>query len=592
MSNPIRRFLGMEERGPEMNHSGAASVSFIDLTLRDGQQSLLATRMSGDQVMRLMPLIIGTGVKTLEVWGGATLDAAMRYLDEDPFERLARMSELAVSSGCTLRALSRGRNLFGYDPYPEDIIIDFNREAVNAGIGIMRIFDALNHIPNFTEALEGTREGGGLFDGAICYTTGEPYDVGHFVGKALEVQSLGADMISDKDMAGLKEPCVAWEYYTRLKQELEVPIVSHTHCTPGFGHMSAVIALLAGVDMIDTCFLPLAGGASHPSVEVLSLFTELLGMETGLDLSPAKLDPLHQAMNAVVQSVRESFSIEVHHPVWPGRDTLMPMAGDVLDLLSRGRTGEALKTMHSIEEVCGFPPPNDRVRQAQIPGGMYSNFTTQLAKDGRSECLGDALDAVQEIRMKAGWCPLVTPTSQIVGVKAYLQALGKEDVNPVQYENLIAGYYGRTPFPVDPDYREEICGFREERSYDPSGFSREIPLLDGTDLPLASTPHEKLLYYLFPDSSGRAFLEKRRSTEWERISEVRKRKDRLRKEREERELREKAVLNAYAGQMDKLSEELSDALEDGVEGYFDMDALEEIADLTDGSDEDDGEEGS
>ncbi len=571
----------MELRGPAMTPSGAGSVEFVDVTLRDGQQSLLATRMSGDQVMRLLPMIISTGIRTLEVWGGATLDSAMRYLDEDPFERLSRMNELAAGSGCRLRALSRGRNLFGYDPYPKDIIIDFNREAVKAGIGIMRIFDALNYIPNFSEALEGTRAAGGLFDGAICYTTGEPYDVEHFIGKALELQALGADMISDKDMAGLKEPGIAWDYYKRLKDSIDVPIVSHTHCTPGYGHMSAVIALLAGIDMIDTCFLPLAGGASHPSVEVLSLFAELLGMKTGLDLSPEGLQPLHDSIRDVIREIGEEFSIEVHDTVWPGRDVLLPMASEVLQLLSQGRTGRALEVMHAIEEACGFPPPNDQVRKAQIPGGMYSNFTTQLAKDGKSENLGAALDAVQDIRKKAGWCPLVTPTSQIVGVKAYLEALGKTDVNPLQYENLIAGFYGKTPFPVDPDYREEICGFREERSYDPSDFNRKIPMLDGTDLPLASTPHEKLLYYLFPDSSGRAYLERRRAADWERIRKVRKLERLERKARKAKKLQQESVLHSCAGEMDRLSEELSYALENACEWLYEPAPLEEMTDLAD-----------
>ncbi|MCK4806859.1 MAG: carboxylase [Candidatus Aegiribacteria sp.] len=567
-----------------MTPCSSGRIEFIDLTLRDGQQSLLATRMSGAQVLRLMPLILDTGMKTMEVWGGATLDSAMRYLDEDPFERLERMTETAGSYECRLRALSRGQNLFGYDPYPDDIVKDFNREAVQSGVEIMRIFDALNYIPNFRAALEGTREAGGAFDAAICYTTGDPYDIDHFVGKALELQELGADMITDKDMAGLKEPSVAWQYYTALKEKLDVPVVSHTHCTPGFGHISAVIAMLAGVEMIDTCFLPLAGGASHPSVELLSVFTDLLGIETGLDLSKGRIEPLHTELRQVIGEVEQEFSVSTHETTWPGRDTLAPMAEEVLRCLSEGRTEDAIGIAHGMEDMCGFPPPNEEVRKAQIPGGMYSNFTTQLEKDGKSDCLSAALDAVQSVRKKAGWCPLVTPTSQIVGVKAYLVALGK-NVNPVQYENLVAGYYGETPFPVDKDYREEICGFRDERRYDSSDFSREIPLLEGTDLPLAETPHEKLLYYLFPDSSGRAFLEKRRRKEW--AVTVRKRENL--QEDKEKKLKDQAIINRYADEMDLLSEELSDALEEAG-SEFDKDSLEEIADLAKHADEEDEEE--
>ena len=567
----IKRMLGIEGRGPEMTPHGSGRLEFIDVTLRDGQQSLLATRMSGEQILRIMPLILDTGIKTMEVWGGATLDSAMRFLDEDPFERLGRMAEKAAPYGCRLRTLSRGQNLFGYDPYPDDIVKDFNREAVRSGTGIMRIFDALNYIPNFKAALEGTREAGGLFDGAICYTTGDPYDIDHFVGKALELQELGADMISDKDMAGLKEPSVAWQYYTALKQKLNVPVVSHTHCTPGFGHISAVIAMLAGVEKIDVCFLPLAGGASHPSVELLSIFAELLGLETGLDLSPDRIVPLHTELREVINEVEQGFSLSTHKSTMPRRDTLAPMAEEVLLYLSEGRTEDAVGIVHEMEDLCGFPPPNEEVWKAQIPGGMFSNFTSQLAKDGKSDSLSAALRAVQSVRKKAGWCPLVTPTSQIVGVKAYLMALGK-NVNPVQYENLIAGYYGETPFPIDEDYREKICGFRDERRYDSSDFSREIPVLEGTDLPLAQTPLEKLLYYLFPDSSGRAFLEKRRRKEWALTARE--------NEESRKKVKEEAILIRYADKMDLLSEELSDALEEAG-SEFDKDNLDEIADLAD-----------
>ena len=434
----IKNILGIYELGPEMTSKGTGRIQFLDLTLRDGQQSLLATRMSTEQVMRLMPLILDTGIKTMEVWGGATLDSAMRYLDEDPFERLQKMADVAAPYSCRLRALSRGQNLFGYDPYPDDIVKDFNRAAVESGVGIMRIFDALNYIPNLKVALEGTLEAGGLFDGAVCYTTGDPNDIDHFVKKALELQNLGADMISDKDMAGLKEPIITWKYYSMLKEKLDVPLVSHTHCTPGFGHISAVIGMLAGVDMIDTCFLPLAGGASHPSVEILSIFAEQLGIETDLDLSPGKLEPLHGELRNVIAEVENEFSVSTHETTWPGRDALAPLAEKVLLCLSEGRTIDATHIVHEMEALCNFPPPNEEVREAQIPGGMYSNFTAQLAKDGKSDSLSAALDTVQSVRKKAGWCPLVTPTSQIIGVKAYLETLGK-DVNPVQFENLIAG---------------------------------------------------------------------------------------------------------------------------------------------------------
>lgn len=558
-----------------MTSSGARSVKFIDLSLRDGQQSLLATRMSTEQVMDLMGPVLDTGVTMLEVWGGAVLDSAMRFLDENPFERLTLMSEKARPYGAGLRTLSRGQNLFGYDPYPDDIVKDFNREAVKAGTTVMRIFDALNHTPNFRAALKGVREAGGTFDAAVCYTTGAPYDTGHFIRKALELQKMGADMVSDKDMAGLKSPVDAWDYYRGLKSALSVPVVSHTHCTPGYGHISAVIAMLCGVDMIDTAFLPLAGGSSHPSAELLSVFAEVLGIQTGLDLSDKTLEPLHRRMRAVVEETGKRFDLKVHRSVWPGREALLPLAAAAVSHLERGRIAEALASIHSMEALCGFPPPNLKVLEAQIPGGMYSNFVNQLARDGKSEYLGRALEAVQEVRRKAGWCPLVTPTSQIVGVKAYFTAMGK-DVNPVQFVNLIAGYYGRTPFPISPDYRQEICGFREEREYDPSSFSREIPLASGTGLPLAETPQEKLLYYLFPDSSGKAFLEKRRQAAWRETETERLEQDARKLASDREQLRKNALVNRFEADMNQLSERLSSTVSGSCD-ELDPDNLDEIA---------------
>jgi len=546
--------------GPKMTLGSRGPVELVDLSLRDGQQSLLATRMSTEQILEAMPLILETGVKTMEVWGGATLDSAMRFLFENPFDRLQKMSQLARPYGCALRTLSRGQNLFGYDPYPDDIVSDFNRAAVEAGTTVMRIFDALNYIPNYKAALDGVRKAGGTFEGAVCYSTGRPYSTEYFIRKSLELETLGADFIADKDMAGLKDPVEAWSLYTGLKARIKVPVVSHTHCTPGYGHICALIAMLAGVDKIDVCFLPFAGGSSHPSLEILALFADILGVETGLDLEAGRLDRVHEALRKTIDECEAKFSLpRVHRSVWPGRDRLAPMAEKTLDFLAAGRIDHALDKVHEMEAACGFPPPNDAVRKSQIPGGMYSNFKNQLAKDGKSECMERALEAVREVREKAGWVPLVTPTSQIVGVKAYFVALGKE-ADPVQYINLIAGLYGETPFPIDPDYRERVCGHREERRYDSSGFDRRIPKLPGTEIEIAETERERLLYYLFPDSSGKAYLEKlKKQTYADRIAAE---EAALLKAQEEkaRRLHDEAVMNRFADSMSDLSEHLSEAM--------------------------------
>lgn len=556
----FKKLFGQHQKNPRITLQNRGAVEFVDLSLRDGQQSLLATRMSTDQVLDVMPHILDTGVKTMEVWGGATLDSAMRFLSENPFDRLHRMSELARPYGCALRTLSRGQNLFGYDPYPDDIVSDFNRAAVEAGTTVMRIFDALNYIPNYMAALDGVRKAGGIFEGAVCYSTGKPYSTEYFVSKALELEAAGADLIADKDMAGLKDPVAAWDLYTALKARLKVPVVSHTHCTPGYGHICALVAMLAGVDKIDTCFLPFAGGSSHPSVEIMALFAEILGLDPGLDLSPAKLEPVHEKLRKTVEECEAKFSLpKVHRSKWPGRDALAPLAESTLDSLAAGRVDSALESVHRMEEMCGFPPPNDAVRKSQIPGGMYSNFKNQLAKDGKSEYMDRALEAVREVREMAGWVPLVTPTSQIVGVKAYFVALGKE-ADPIQYINLIAGRYGETPFPIDPEYRLRVCGHREERRYDASGFDRIIPVLPGTDFPIAESEQERLLYYLFPDSSGKAYLEKlTRERYGDRIAEEEERRERARLEKMQK-MRDEAVLNRFSDSMGALSENLSEAM--------------------------------
>jgi pyruvate carboxylase subunit B len=556
----FKRLFGQAQAGPRMTMASRGPVELVDLSLRDGQQSLLATRMSTPQVLEAMPLILDCGVRTMEVWGGATLDSAMRFINENPFDRLMQMSDMAKPYGCHLRTLSRGQNLFGYDPYPDDIVSEFNCEAVRAGTTVMRIFDALNYIPNYMAAMKGVREAGGIFEGAVCYSTGRPYSTPYFVNKALELEAAGADMIADKDMAGLKDPVSAWEYYTALKEKCRVPVVSHTHCTPGYGHICAVIALLAGIDKIDVCFLPFAGGSSHPSLEVMALFAEILGIETGLDLEPGRLALVHENLRKVVDECEKKFSLPaVHRSLWPGRDVLAPLAEKTLDHLSSGRIEQALETIHKLEAACGFPPPNDAVRRSQIPGGMYSNFKNQLAKDGKSEYMDRALEAVRDVREKAGWVPLVTPTSQIVGVKAYFVALGKE-ANPIQYVNLIAGYYGRTPFPIEDDYREKVCGFREERAYDSSGFDRAIPVLPGTAFPIAETKQEKLLYYLFPDSSGKAYLEGlKKAQHGPAIAEEEARRERVKQDKIKK-MHDEAVLNRFGGSMGDLSEHLSEAM--------------------------------
>ena len=278
-----------------------------DLTLRDGQQSLFATRMTQEQVDRVLPFYKDARFYAMEVWGGAVPDSIMRYLQENPWSRLEKIKQ-AVGEVSKLTALSRGRNLFGYNPYPDEVIEGFNRNAVRSGIGIMRIFDALNDVNNMRSTIRYVKENGGIADCAISFTVDPkfstrqkvrswmslkalPHDIfttEYFMEKAKQLEALGADMISIKDMAGLIPPLQAAELISRMKAELRVPIDFHTHCTPGYGLASVLMAIVNGVDIVDTSIWHFAGGPGAPAFELVQIFCDKLGIDTGVNLEAVK----------------------------------------------------------------------------------------------------------------------------------------------------------------------------------------------------------------------------------------------------------------------------------------------------------------
>jgi oxaloacetate decarboxylase alpha subunit/pyruvate carboxylase subunit B len=273
-----------------------------DVTLRDGQQSLFATRMTQAQVDQVLPLYKDAGFYALEVWGGAVPDSVMRYLNEDPWERLSKI-HAATGGASHLTALSRGRNLFGYSPYPDEVIEGFNRLAVQSGISIMRIFDALNDVSNMVSTIKYVKQNGGIADCAICYTvdphfaamekvkaffTGRTlprniFTVDYYIQLAVILEQMGADMISVKDMAGLIPPSLSGELVRGLKRSLAVPVDFHTHCTPGYGLASTLMAILNGADIVDTALLNFSGGTAAPAYELIQIFADKLGIETGVN---------------------------------------------------------------------------------------------------------------------------------------------------------------------------------------------------------------------------------------------------------------------------------------------------------------------
>ncbi len=523
-----------------------------DLTLRDGQQSLFATRLKQEEIDKLLPLYQNAGFYIMEVWGGAVPDSVMRYLDESPWERL-RIASKAMKGKSLLSALSRGRNLFGYVPYPDSVLEGFYKEAIANGLNVMRIFDALNDIDNVKESIRLINKLGGIADGAVCYTV-DPKDepVGtpvkksffarlfgkkdevvevekiftdeYFVEKAKEMEALGAKIITLKDMAGLVNPLRAASIISRLKSELKVPVDFHTHCTPGYGLASSVMAILNGVDILDTNIWWFAEGSAAPAIELVYIFCKKMGVEL-----EANMEVVGEIRNKL-KAARESLSdFDLHKDHFPKAfDPLADKLPAEIDALfdraiacaEAGDEEGLLAACHGIEDYFGFPKPNLTVKNAEVPGGMYSNMVAQLKALGASDLLEDAMALIPKVRRDAGLVPLVTPTSQIVGSQAVSLALDRKKGNPDysnpsnQFISLVKGEYGHTPVPVDPAFREQLTGSPIEKPYDTSSYRKpenpELPELGGVKL--ASNNEEYLLLELLPNVAN-PFLRRRRSEE-------------------------------------------------------------------------------
>lgn len=526
----------------------AKKLKIRDLTLRDGQQSLFATRMSQKQIDHLLPFYENAGFYIMEVWGGAVPDSVMRYLDESPWNRLRSVSE-AMKGKSLLSALSRGRNLFGYVPYPDTVLKGFYKEAIKNGLNVMRIFDALNDIDNVKESIKLINELGGIADGAVCYTVdpkeeakapkgffsklfgkkeAEPEKIftdEYFVGKAKQMEALGAKIITLKDMAGLVNPLRAAAIISKLKAALKVPVDFHTHCTPGYGLASAVMAIINGVDILDTNIWYFGGGSAAPAIELVYLFCKKLGIEVEVNMEAVG------KIRAELEGVRrelDAFDLTKKFPrkFDPLTDTLPAEVDAQFDraiAAARAMDEEALlDACHAIEDYFDFPKPNLLVKDAEVPGGMYSNMVAQLKALQAEDLLDDAMRLIPKVRRDAGLVPLVTPTSQIVGSQAVSVALDRKKGNP-DYSNpsnqfiaLVKGEYGHTPVPVDPEFRAKITGSPVEKPYDVNSYRKpENPVLEDLGgVKLASNDEEYLLLELLP-SVANGFLRRRRQEEYQ-----------------------------------------------------------------------------
>ncbi len=525
-----------------------------DLTLRDGQQSLFATRLSQSEIDKLLPYYENAGFYIMEVWGGAVPDSVMRYLGESPWDRLRSCSKV-MKGKSMLSALSRGRNLFGYVPYPDYVLEGFYKEAINNGLNVMRIFDALNDIDNVKESIRMINELGGTPDGAVCYTVDpkeEPKEEAprgffaklfgkkpaaapapekiftdeYFVSKAKKMEELGAKIITLKDMAGLVTPDRAASIISKLKANVKVPIDFHTHCTPGYGLASSVMAIINGVDILDTNIWWFGGGSAAPAIELVYLFCQKLGVEIDVDMKAVA--EIHKHLRAARESLRD---FDLHKDNFP--KDFNPLTDEVpaeveaqlnaaVSAAKSNDYATLLDACHAIEQYFGFPKPNELVKNAEVPGGMYSNMVAQLKQLKAEDLLDEAMRLIPMVRRDAGLVPLVTPTSQIVGSQAVMVAIdrrgGKPDYSTKsnQFISLVKGEYGHTPVAVKPEFRAQITGDATEKPYDTSSYKRPenptLPELGGVKL--AANNEEMLLLELLP-SVANGFLKRKRTEEYQ-----------------------------------------------------------------------------
>ena len=520
----------------------ARKLLIRDLTLRDGQQSSFATRMNQSQVDRVLPFYKDAKFYAMEVWGGAVPDSVMRYLNENPWDRLEKIKAV-IGDVSKLTALSRGRNLFGYAPYTDEIIEGFCKNAIESGLGIMRIFDALNDVNNVKSTIKYVKKYGGIADCAVCYTIDPKYPKlslmdklkgkknpapvftnEYFLNKAKEMEALGADMITIKDMSGLINPARIAELMPLFKSNLKIPVDFHTHCTPGYGLGAVLSAIVHGVDIVDTNIWNFAGGPAAPAIELIYIFCKKLGIE--LDVNMEAVAKINKELYTIRKELEAFDAVkQFPDPFNPLTDTLPANIDKFFDnaiAAAKSNNEEALlEACHAIEAYFNFPKPNELVKKAELPGGMYTNMVAQLKQLNSMDILEDAMKLIPTVRLAAGLPPLVTPTSQIVGAQAVNCALDIKNHKPMysnvsnQFVALVKGEYGKTPVPVDPAFRLKIAGTREETPYDTSKYQmQENPVLtEFGGVKLAENEKEVLLMELFP-AVAKNFLTKQKEARY------------------------------------------------------------------------------
>ena len=448
-----------------------AKVGITETVCRDAHQSLIATRMTTEEMLPALPMLDKIGYHSLEVWGGATFDACLRFLNEDPWERLRKIRAAAPKT--KLQMLFRGQNILGYRHYADDIVEYFVQKSVANGIDIIRIFDALNDVRNLQTAINATKKEKGHVQAAISYTISPVHNNEFFVKLAKEYENCGADSICIKDMAGLLTPYNAFELVSALKKAVKIPIQLHTHYTSGVASLTYLKAIEAGVDVVDCALSPLAMGTSQPPTEPLVETLKGTKYDTGLDL-----DALTEVSD-YFKPLREKY-----------------LASGLMNTKVLGVDINTLKY--------------------QVPGGMLSNLVSQLKQQGKEDKFDEVLKEIPRVRKDLGYLPLVTPTSQIVGTQAVLNVIMGERYKMVSNETkgICRGEYGRTPVPIDEEFRKKIIGNEKAITCRPADLLK--PELDNMRKECAEwiEQDEDVLSYALFGQVAVKFFEQRRAAKY------------------------------------------------------------------------------
>lgn len=455
-------------------------LKITETALRDGHQSLIATRLTTEEILPILETMDKVGYHSMEVWGGATFDACIRFLNEDPWERLREIRKRVKNT--KLQMLLRGQNLLGYRNYADDLVDKFIKLSLENGIDIIRVFDALNDVRNIEASVKAIKKYGGHCQCAISYTTSDVHTTEYYLRLLKDMESMGADSICIKDMAGVLTPYNAYELVKKMKSISNLPIELHTHCTSGIADMIYMKAVEAGVDIIDTAISPFSGGTSQPPTESLAVTFSEMERNPGLN------------MEALLE-VAEYFK--------PIRDKYM----------EQGTLNP--KVLLTEPQTLNY----------KVPGGMLSNLLSQLKQQNATEKYEDVLKEVPRVRADLGYPPLVTPMSQMVGTQALFNVLTGERYKlvPKEIKDYVKGQYGKAPAPIDKDIKKKIIGEEEVITIRPADLLEpEFEKIKSEAGKLAKCDEDVLTYALFPQVAPNFLENKYNLKKEEELSEENK----------------------------------------------------------------------